>query len=341
MNNPYLYREPLKGQSGFYNRASEITRIASRIAADRPQSVSVVGGPRTGKTSIINCLCDPAKQEQYLEDPSRYLYLCLCLKEHTPTSPEAFFRLLQVALQNKGQGAMAPNYEGFSDFVKKLMQEGKKLVIFFDDFDQVTLHQGFPIDFFSFMRSIANSNDVGYVTTSYAPLQQLCHTEAIEESPFFNIFTTVNLESFKPEEARRLVEEPARLAGAPLGAEVEWVLEWGGVSPYLLQLAAGIAFEARAGGGLAREELADRVFKEARDHLDLIWTKHFPDPQREVLQTVCAGKAVERRHQYAADSLERRGYLRRQGDGYVLVSALVERFMKENGRGGLWKRIFG
>ncbi len=161
MANPYVYREPLKGQRGFYNRLSELNRVASRIAADRPQSVSVVGGPRTGKTSLLNYLRDPAQQAQYLGEPSGYVFVCLYLKEERPDNPEAFFSQVQADLRRSGQGDLTPSYSGFSELVKQLMQEGRKLVVFCDDFDQVTLHRGFPVDFFSFMRSIANSNDVG------------------------------------------------------------------------------------------------------------------------------------------------------------------------------------
>lgn len=341
MNNPYVYREPLKGRAGFYNRISELTRIISRSAADGPQSVSVVGPPRTGKTSLINYLCDPAQRAQDLDDPSRYVYLCLYLREDPPGSPEAFFARMQAALQRSGQGAMGPGYDGFLALVEQLMQEGRKLVLFLDDFDQVTLHRGFPLDFFSFMRSIANSNDVGYVTTSYEPLQQLCYAPAVGESPFFNIFTTVNLEAFEPEEALKLVERPAREAGSPFGQEVDWILELGGTSPYLLQLTASVAFEERAQGRLDRELLAARAFGEAREYLELIWEKHFPRAQLAVLRALATGKVVERRHQHAAGTLERRGYLRRNGEGYLFTSALLKRFVKEGERGGFWKRLFG
>ena len=339
MHNPYVYKEPLKGRAGFFNRLSEYMRIISRSAADSPQSVSVVGGPRMGKTSLLNYLCDPAQRARYLNDPLRYVFLCLYLKEKPPDSPEAFFSQMRAALQDCGQGTMVPTYDGFVALVEQLMQEGRKLVIFCDDFDQVTLHPGFPLDFFSFLRAIANSNDVGYVTTSYAPLQQLCHTPAIEESPFFNVFTTVNLEAFQPEEARKLVEEPARASGSPFGAEADWILELGGMFPYLLQLTAAVAFEERTAGRLSKEVLAERAFREARAHLELIWEKHFPAAQQEVMRAVATGKTFEDRYQYAAESLERREYLRRNGEGYVFTAALVERFVQECGRGGFWKRL--
>ena len=342
MPNPYVYKEPLKGRQGFFNRNSEITRVTSRIAADRPQSISIVGAPRAGKTSLLNYLYDPESRAGYLDDPPRYLFLLLKLMEVPPDSPPAFFALVDAALQQEGEGSMKPTYEGFEELVKRLMQEARKLIVFCDDFGLVTSNSKFPLDFFSIMRSVANSNDVGYVTTSYAPLQQLCYTPDIEESPFFNIFTTVNLEPFKDEEARRLVEAPAREAGEPFATETEWILKLAGAWPYLLQLTASLAFEARVNGRLEREALGAQAFKEAREFMETNWAGgHFPEAQQEVMRAVLAGKEVELRYQFDAESLERRGLLRREGKGYVFSAGLWERFVKEQGSGRFWKRLFG
>lgn len=340
MVNPYVYQEPLKGRAGFFGRHSELMRVSSRIAADRPQSVSVVGAPLTGKTSMLNWLNDPAAQAEYLDDPAQYVFLFLGLRTQSPGNPQTFFAQLDAALRQGGHGDMAHSYQGFDGLVRRLMQEGRKLVVFCDDFELVTSNQGFPLDFFSFMRSIANSNNVCYVTTSPAPLQQLCYTTDIEESPFFNIFTTVNLEPLKEEEARRLVEEPAREAGAPFAEEVEWILKLAGAWPYLLQLTASAAFEARASGSLKEKALEERAFKEARGFFERIWAEHFPEAQQEVMRAVCTGKGVEQRHQYAAEALARRGYLHRAGEGYAFRVGLLERFVREQYQRGFWRRWF-
>ena len=341
MANPYIYDRPIADRERFYNRHSEITRIYSRIAAGRPQSVSIVGQPRTGKTSLLNWLCDPASQADYLHDPALYVYLLLSLKETPPDHPEAFFAQVDEALRKTGQGAMAPTYDGFRNLVERLMGEGKKWVLFCDDFHVVTQNPAFPLDFFSFLRSVANNNDVGYITTSSAALQKLCASQDLEESPFFNIFTTVNLGPLKEEEAQNLVQQPALVAGAPFAEEANWILELGGMSPYLLQLSAGLAFEARSDGALTRERLADEAFKEARDFLHLLWEGHFSAAQQEVMQSVSTDKKVERRLRYAADDLERRGYLRKAGDGYGFRPDLLRRFVLESGRRRVWKRLFG
>jgi serine/threonine-protein kinase len=340
MANPYEYRGPIRDPARFFNRTAEIMRVSSRIITERPQSVSIVGAPRTGKTSLLNWLCDPGSRATYLREPDRYVYLLVCLEDDPPASPEAFFARFQAVAQRDAGIAMGPTFDGLNELVKGLMQEGRRLVVFLDDFGLVTSNTAFTLDFFSFMRSMANSHEVGYVTTSSVPLQQLCHTPDIEESPFFNIFTTVNLKPFKEEDARRLIEEPARGCGSPFAEETDWILELAGMQPYLLQLTAGVAFDLRAGGRLTRTALHDQAYKEACPYLSALWHEGpFPEAQQEVLRAVAAGKPVERQYQFAVDSLIRHGHLEKRDDGYVFTAGLLERFVKEQ-TGGFWKRVF-
>ena len=340
MDNPYIYDQPVANRAGFFNQTAEIFRIASRIAADRPQSVSIVGGGRTGKTSMLNYLCDAETRAEQLDEPELYLYVRLDLEEHPTASPEEFFALLGTQLEAAGEAAMKPSYDGFSGLVESLMEAGRKLVLLCDDFGLVTQHQGFPLDFFSFMRSVANSNDVGYITTSDDALQRLCHTQDIGDSPFFNIFTTANLASFDQEQARQLAADPAAGAGAPFAEETDWIVELAGGSPYLLQLTAHQAFAGRAAGSLHRARLEEAAFKVARPHLEQVWETHISEVQQAVLRALCAAEGVDRRHQYAVESLVDLGYVRRAGEAFEVRVGLLERFVREQS-GGFWKKLFG
>lgn len=341
MTNPYIYDRPITDRERFYSRRSEITRIYSRIAADRPQSVSIVGEPRAGKTSLLNWLCDPASQADYLKDPAHYVYLLLHLKDTPPGHPEAFFRQVDGAFQKAGQEPMQPDYDGFCSHVARLAAENKKLVLFCDDFHVVTRNRAYPLEFYSFLRSIANNRDVGYVTTSSAPLHKLCASPDLEESPFFNIFTAVNLRPFNDEKAQLLVRQPAQAAGMPFDEEADWVLDLAGPLPYLLQLTAGLAFEGRANGRLTKETLAEQAFKESREFLQLLWDFSFSPAQREVLKSICAGRSVKQELRYAAEDLKRGGYLKKHDDGYLFAPALLQEFVARAEKGPVWKRLFG
>lgn len=66
MPNPYLNRVAIRDPAQFYCRRREVARIFSRLGADRPQSIAVVGERRIGKSSLLNYLCAPEVQRQYL-----------------------------------------------------------------------------------------------------------------------------------------------------------------------------------------------------------------------------------------------------------------------------------
>lgn len=338
--NPYVYDRPLVRREQFYDRDSEKVRIYSRIAADRPQSVSIVGEPRMGKTSFLNWLYHEDSRAEHMDDPSAYVYVLLSLKEQPPGDPAAFFGQVGEALQRMGQGPMVPSYEGFRHMVERLMGEGKRLVLFCDDFGWVTQNRAFPLEFFSFMRSVANNHNVAYVTTSSVALQMLCSSQALEESPFFNIFATLILRPFSEEDARALIREPARAAGVSLEDEVDWMVELAGVIPYLLQLTACLAFDAQINGKLQSDEVGEHAFRESRAFLHLLWEAHFSPAEQAVLRVICGGQGVTARHGYAAEELERRGHLQRVGDGYAIRSGLLRRFVEASLGRGFWRRLF-
>ena len=69
--NPYLDRVSIRDVSRFYGRNREVTRIFSRIGAARPQSISIVGERRIGKSSLMNYISFPEIRKKYLPDPDR------------------------------------------------------------------------------------------------------------------------------------------------------------------------------------------------------------------------------------------------------------------------------
>jgi hypothetical protein len=77
LRNPYLNRSMIRSLDGFFGREREIERIMSRLGAATPQSVSIVGQRRIGKSSLLWHLAQPELQARYLDDPSTYLFVYL------------------------------------------------------------------------------------------------------------------------------------------------------------------------------------------------------------------------------------------------------------------------
>ncbi|MDI7267932.1 MAG: ATP-binding protein, partial [Myxococcota bacterium] len=217
-------------------------RVQQRIYADRPQCVAVVGDPRIGKSSFLRRLVESAEAGDPSPPPgARFVELALREGE-AGSSPEAFLRLAveRAAAAEDTAGppreSAAPDaaddaqraYGRFQRLVESVARDGGRLILLLDDFDKVTGSAAFPIQFFSFLRSLANNFPVAYVTTSRLDLQRLCALKEVEESPFFNIFQNVSLGPMDEPQVREMV---AARAPADAGAVGDWAVEESGGLP--------------------------------------------------------------------------------------------------------------
>src|SRR5439155_2662415 len=133
-------------------------------------------------------------------------------REYLQKTREDFFHTVcdQIVAQCQHVVTLHPSSLSGEDRFKKLLEEIKRAgfrpVLLMDAFDKVTKNTHFDPDFFSFLRALAGIYDlISYVTASIKPLYNVCHSDAVASSPFFNIFQTCTLGSLTSEEARELV----------------------------------------------------------------------------------------------------------------------------------------
>ena len=93
------------------------------------------------------------------------------------------------------------NASGWTTFdLDELFQEvddkGLHVVFLLDEFERVTENVNFGPDFYYGLRSLMIRHKVALVTSSRLELIELCHSEAVKSSPFFNIFANINLRLF-------------------------------------------------------------------------------------------------------------------------------------------------
>ena len=74
MQNPYDYKDPVTNRDLFFGRTTPLAKIYSRIGADRPQSISVVGEPKIGKSSLLWYLALEETRRARLRNPDDYIY---------------------------------------------------------------------------------------------------------------------------------------------------------------------------------------------------------------------------------------------------------------------------
>lgn len=314
--NPYLNRVAIRDPRQFIGRRREISKIFSRIGASRPQSIAIVGDRRIGKSSLLNQIYHQETRSAFLDDPSRYVFLFVDLQQRRHISPDDLFQdifaQLAESLSDRAVDGLLPSFDGMRKVLARLKQANLRLIILFDEFDAVTTNQRFDLDFYSFLRACANNYDVGYVTSSNRDLQELCHTQMIADSPFFNIFTNVYLRAFLPAEARQLIVEPSSASGVTLEAYYRDIVDLGGFFPFFLQIACSSFFDALVEGagadGQLRSVVEDLFLDEARGHFRFVW-EHFSSDQRDVMRALVSGGEIPARSGQIYEDLKRGGYI--------------------------------
>ena len=123
------------------------------------------------------------------------------------------------------------------------------MVFLLDEFERVTENPNFGPDFYYGLRSLMIQHRVALVTSSRLELIELCHSEAVKSSPFFNIFANINLRLFSLPTCELLVSRSlSGTSGRFSEQEMEQVLDLAGLHPYFLQAACCMLYEAHQMG---------------------------------------------------------------------------------------------
>jgi len=327
----------IRSVQGFFGRQREIDRIMARIGADTPQSVAVVGERRVGKSSLLWHVSQEEIYRRHLGDASRYLFVHLDFQGQQHLDMAGFCGALGGRLRDAaGDRVTLPeggDPSGVQEQAGRLEEAGLRVVFLFDEFETVTRNEAFGGEFFGFLRSLANTRPVAFVTASRRELQTLCHTREISESPFFNIFSCLRLGPMVDSEVSRMIREPSADAGVPLEGHEAGIRELGGRLPFFVQVACSAAFECLVEGGdnqLDPDLLEDRFLEEASSHFSYLW-EHFEPPQRSAMACLVADVAPSVEHAADLRGLQRDGYVERNGTGQRPFSGALMRFVVESG----------
>ena len=314
--NPYLNRSMIRAVDQFHGRAQPLRRIMERLDAQPPQSVSLVGERRVGKSSLLWHIAQPQVHARHLEDPAQYLFLLIDFQGQQHLDQERFCQLLHRQLQRACQGRVDIPDGGdlglLEETIQDLDQAGLRLICLFDEFEAVTRNPTFGAEFFGLLRSLANAYPVAYVTASRRDLQVLCHDREISESPFFNIFTQVHLGPMPSDEIEALIAGPAATAGVPLAPHADSLVELSGHLPFFVQMACAAAFDTLAEQPeqpLDMAQVEKRFAEEATNHFRYLH-QNFDEPERQLVEALAQGQALSPDWAAAEQALTRDGYIR-------------------------------
>jgi serine/threonine protein kinase len=352
-SNPYLNRVMIKRADDFYGRRQETKRIFARLNATPPGSVSIVGDRKLGKSSLLNYIYMRQQRQEYLEVPEKMVMVFLDLQEEKNMSMASFVRVMLGITTYELRGRLdvsdcSLDLDGVKTMVQRLDAAGYRLAILLDEFDIVTTNPNFDLEFFSFLRFLANHYNVAYLTSSARDLQVLCHTKEISDSPFFNIFSTMRLSVFHRAEAEELIRVPSEKAGRPLAPYTAQIMEMAGQFPFLLQMACAHTLEYMEENPAASEpdfaEVRKRFYSEAKLHFRYTW-ENFDEHERSAVLRVARNQRVPDALQHVLQELETRHYVDSAGEKPQLFAPSFEQFVNTEGalqkKPSLLGKLFG
>ena len=251
--NPYYDYDTVRDPSMFFGRKHELKMLFHAI--EKRQCFSIVGSRHIGKSSLLKFLANTELQQRYGYNLHDRIFILTDWREYLQKTREDFFRSVceQIIFQSRDRVVLQspPEHLCGEDRFKKLLEDvcdaGFRPVLLMDVFDKVTRNEHFDPDFFSFLRALAGIYDlISYITASIKPLYEVCHSDAVASSPFFNIFQTCVLSSLTLEEAQQLITIPSRQAGLEFTPEeVEWIIATVGRHPFYVQVASRCLFEEK------------------------------------------------------------------------------------------------
>ena len=325
----------IRSVAEFYGRKRELRRIMSRIGAPTPQSVSLVGERRMGKSSLLWHLSQPDVYTASLEDPETYLFLFMDFQGQQHLDQAGFCRVFSQHLDEiAGDRLELPSVNDLSDLehlARAVDRSGLRLICLFDEFETVTRNAEFSAEFFGCLRSLANVYSLAYITASRRNLQSLCHNEQISESPFFNIFSEIRVGPMGDDEIHDLITSPSEEAGVPLGAHRDILARLGGNLPFFVQIACSAAFEqlTDADGGEIDEKLVAGTFmEEATSHFNYLLNS-FNERELALVQSVATGSTPDPQSTALAEQLTAQGHMASSDSNVQLFSSAFAQFVRD------------
>jgi hypothetical protein len=302
---PYTVGPPVKPEN-FIGRGAELGQIFFRLQSAQMMSSSIIGLQKTGKTSLLYYLTDPAIKVQKMGLNAGRTIICYMNMQEEINTPQVFYRKMlssvirAVSLQRGGPlDHLAPGDVNRGDvdiFLDECQQKRLNIVFMVDEFDLVLRGQ-FDVSFLEGIRAWQGRTNVAWIFASHKRLETIGQAVGVPAgSPYYNIFVPppIILGSLTDEEARQLILHPTRDSNNDFSnPEVDDLIYIAGRMPYLLQNTAAMAFQARS-SELSFEEMkiVDRLVVALDSYFTHIWEKQITQNERQLLERILSRKSV-------------------------------------------------
>ena len=301
--NPFTFGNPIRDPKRFYGRKEDIRQIVNRLLSSAHESTSVVGERRIGKTSLLKHLDTPEVVVVLGLHPEEYCMIYIDFQGLTDITPQRFWqRVLHKMERTICISDLIPEIKAvreqcefdlfdLEDLFERIAETGLTIVLLLDEFEYVTQNPNFGSDFFGGLRALAIHQNLPLVTATRRELIDLCHSEELKGSPFFNIFANIVLRPFNRDEVIDMLDGYLSETKITLSSEEkEIIMHLGGGYPFFVQIAGNYLVEARQKGletEAAVKYMVNHFDSQSESHFTYMWS-HSSESEKIVLLAIIA-----------------------------------------------------
>lgn len=237
-------RARLADPSWFFGREQDLRKLFAYIAKDYPQNVSLVGQRRIGKSWLLQVIeLDANLRARYISKPDKFTFAYWDLQIEWHLDPGYFLnKLLEIILtklpvdlrQVCAEEIKGEEPEDALATVLKFLEVGDHhVILLIDEFDRIMGNTAFAEDFFSHLRFLFSTPNMACVIASYHTLKDICNLG--DDSPFFNIFSRVQVCLFSKDEAYNFVSNTFNQCGVSVDdPAIREIIQLAGPNPCFL-----------------------------------------------------------------------------------------------------------
>jgi hypothetical protein len=287
-HNPFTFGNPIKDPAGFIGREADIRQITNRLLSSAHESTSIIGERRIGKTSLLYHLSHPAVSARLGLARDKFCLVYVDFQGLTDITPARFWQRilkkmarsvcddsLKAVIEKTGESEEFDLFD-LEDLFEASQDKGITTVLMLDEFEYITQNPNFKGDFFGGLRALAIHHGVALLPATRRELVDLCHSEEIKGSPFFNIFANVVLRPFAKSEVDGMLTKYTINGGLVFSSEEnDFVRAMGGGYPFFVQMAGHYLADGKLqslNGDALTLYAAENFDQQADSHYSYLWS---------------------------------------------------------------------
>jgi len=253
--NPFIVGPPIESPQQFFGRHQEVKQIFSTLNRHPLQHFALIGPRRSGKSSLLKyirktCYTTEAdlrasQSNNWLKQPGAYQWVNIDFQDprtHTMS------RLLKNILEQVGCSHMGEcDLDNFMDLFIPCLD--RPTIILMDEIGAALSATDLPVQLWWGLRSIVNgfsNGNLSFIISSHYEPAKLAEDKG-KSSPFFNIFSLIDVKPFTIEDIEEFFENaPLEIASD----EKSWIIDQSQMWPILVQLFTQFLWSQKVEGSI-------------------------------------------------------------------------------------------